>query len=156
MAGNFPPLTPRVGLRQNPAHDPYPFRDDDTNAYIEAAYIETLESTTSTSYTDLATVGPEVTLVTGESALVAYSADLYNSTVGQYAIVSFAVTGVTTINPSNNYALMYQAPVANYHLQASFVIRANLTPGTNTFTVKYVVTGGTGSFRRRRLTVWSV
>ena len=34
MAGNFPPLTPRVGLRQNPAHDPYPFRPDESTIWI--------------------------------------------------------------------------------------------------------------------------
>jgi hypothetical protein len=34
MAGNFPPLAPRVGLRQNPAHDPYPFRPDETTLWV--------------------------------------------------------------------------------------------------------------------------
>lgn len=116
----------------------------------EAARVVTNQSTSSTSFTDLATVGPAVTAVTGTKALC-----LMTMQVGPSVdvIVSIAVSGATTIaaNADNaDNALIYTLVGGNW---SGFGYFTTLNPGSNTFTVKYSVTGGTSSFLRRRLLV---
>jgi hypothetical protein len=151
MAGNFPPLTPRVGLRQNPAHDPYPFRQGPLPFHGDSELAS--QSTASTSYTDLATVGPTITVECGQSVIVTVSGSLYNDTAGEFALMSFAISGATTLAASDTFALGFKAPNANDGLFASYTVIASTTPGMNTFTAKYRGTGGAAAFQNRRITV---
>lgn len=111
------------------------------------------ETTTSTSFTNLATAGPAVTLTSVfDRALIMWSASEYNNTAGQASRAAIQISGATTL----------AAAVANGSLEAGgnvtaidhmhFMI-ATITPGSNTYTMKYSVTGGTGLFDRRRLYV---
>jgi poly-gamma-glutamate capsule biosynthesis protein CapA/YwtB (metallophosphatase superfamily) len=116
--------------------------------------IVTSETTTSTSFTDLATVGPEVTVTTGELALVLWGAQMVNDTTDTTVRASVDVTGASTIAASDVRALSYQTSSAGSLFQGSHVVfYDDLTPGSNTFTMKYRVGAGTGTFLRRRLIV---
>lgn len=115
--------------------------------------------TTSTSYTDLdapAAVGPSVTVTTGSQALVFYHCQNSNSGAGS-ARASVEVTGASSIAGADNRSIAVFG-VAGVAIGAgTAVLYASglaLTPGSNTFTMKYRVSSGTGNFDDRRLTVF--
>jgi hypothetical protein len=119
-----------------------------------SATVATEETTTSTSYTDLSTSGPAVTLRTGTKALVIVSCQFKNSALGNLNRIGWAVSGATTVAASDTYAAIGTSDVANYYNQISTnAYYASLTAGSNTFTAKYAVAAGTGSFLRRTITV---
>jgi hypothetical protein len=118
--------------------------------------INAAEDTASTTFTDLATPGPAVTKTTGTSAFVAVYGLVSNNTAGFSALMSFDVTGATAVTASDTRAVTYQPPsvAAARSIRASAVtLLDGLTPGSNIFTAKYRVTGGTGSFNNRRIAV---
>jgi len=125
------------------------------NSIIEripaSAGISTAESTTSTSFTDLATPGPAVTVTTGTSALVVVSSCIYNTS--SYALASYQVSGATTLAASDEGGVQVANTPATYQTASEFFRVTGLTAGSNTFTVKYRVVGGTGNFQRRHLVV---
>ncbi len=104
------------------------------------------EATSSTSFTDLATVGPSVTVEIGNSgrALVILSA-LITTSASRGGVMGFAVSGATAIAPDQNHSLAFNAqdtnPTSNVggNYQGSAVFEVtNLNPGSNTFTCKYM------------------
>jgi hypothetical protein len=113
------------------------------------------ETTASTSYTNLATAGPSVgPLTTGTKALIIISSLLSNNTAGQNCLVGVDVSGSSAISASDAKALRYESGNAADTMQASYVyLEDTLVAGSNTFTAKYRVTGGTGTFDDRRLSV---
>lgn len=125
--------------------------DLDARTKPSSASVTTNQTTTSTSYTDLATVGPVATLVTGTAALVAIFAAL-SCTAGGTALMGFAVSGATVLAASDTQAL--SNPGTTFFQFGVLFEVTGLTPGTNTFTVKYRVTGATGSFVSRQIVVW--
>ena len=115
----------------------------------------TLQTTTSTSYTDLTTSGPSVNIQTGAKALVTIdvTADSSTGTLGQYlSIASVAVSGATTISASDDYRVVNRAGSALVSVSRT-ILFSSLTGGVNTFTLKYRVDGGTGRFMHRNITV---
>lgn len=134
-----------------------------TNAIAERipgdAAILTPQTTTSTSYTNLATAGPQVTVTTGTTALIGMHTRESNSTAGSNVWATVTVSGATTIAPIDDYALSYDSPVAGstcYHgtvLRFSAANGTALTPGSNTFTMQYRTQSGTATFSSRRLWV---
>lgn len=119
--------------------------------------INASETTASTSFVDLATPGPAVTKTTGTSAFVAVYGLVSIDTAGVSALMSFAVSGATAVTASDTRAVSFQpgSVAAARSLRASAVtLLDGLTPGSNTFTAKYRVTGGTGTFNNRRLAVY--
>jgi hypothetical protein len=125
-----------------------------------AARVETGQTTGSGTYTDLATVGPAVTVVTGTRAIVIVTVSGTNSVVGSGARADFDVSGATTRAATDDTALLIEAGIANQAHRASAVTflgsggLSALTAGSNTFTVKYhVQTGGTGTFNDREILV---
>lgn len=116
--------------------------------------IVTSETTTSTAYTDLATVGPTVTVTTGQLALVIWGAQLTNNTPNVSSRVSVDVSGASSIPADDVRGLAYDPATAGGVLQCSHaVFYDDLISGSNTFTLKYRVGAGTGTFLRRRLIV---
>ena len=119
-------------------------------------FVNAGEDTTSTSFTDLATPGPAITKTTGTSALVAVYGLVSNDTAGVSALMSYAVTGATSAAASDTRSVTYQpgSVAAARSIRASAVtLHTGLTAGSNTFTAKYRVTGGTGTFNNRRIAV---
>jgi len=111
------------------------------------------ETTDSTSYTDLeADPGPTVTVLTGAGAIVSVFGS-GRTTGGTAAWVSFEVSGASSIEASDTYAVQFHVTGSDIWLAGgSFGIA--LTPGLNTFTMKYrVSSSGTGTFSTRKLSV---
>ena len=118
------------------------------------ATISTQEATTSTSYTDLTTSGPAVTVTTGTKALVIVTANILAS-AGERSLMSFAVSGATTISASDTTAASRnQTSAGNGTDRRSAANYVTLTAGSNTFTAKYkTASGGNGEFGNREIFV---
>lgn len=112
-------------------------------------------TTTSTSFTDLAAgANPNVTVTTGTTALVIVGCHMENSTADARCMVGYDISGATTLAASDDRAFGTQSEDASDPniLHCAFW-QSGLTAGSNTFTVKYRVTSGTGTFQNRRLAV---
>jgi hypothetical protein len=118
------------------------------------AAVATVETTTSTVYTNLATVGPAVTVTTGTSVLLGFHCRQSNATLASNCWTTYAVSGATTIAAADGTALSYDSPVANSTAYHGTTFRVTgLTAGSNTFTLQYRVSAGTGTFHNRNLWV---
>jgi hypothetical protein len=119
--------------------------------------VATSETTTSTSYTDLATVGPEVTVTTNNAALVWFACQLSNGTANTYTAASVAVTGDSNVPASNTWAMYNDGKGTAGQSERAFSVHKfkDLTPGSNTFTMQYRVgtAATTGTFLNRHIVV---
>ena len=118
------------------------------------ATVNTAQTTASTTFTDLATPGPAVTVTIGSTgkALVAIYASLAHST-SNYALAGYAVSGASTVAASDLASLQHGSSVA---IRAgATLLHTGLTAGSNTFTMKYRNNTGTGlaDFTGRRILV---
>ncbi len=122
---------------------------------IAGANIATDESSsTPNTYVDLATPGPTVTLVTGSSALVSYSATTHQNTISGSSVINFAVSGATTIAPitGNDGVFTLTLNGAYVTINRSVVI-TGLNSGANIFTMKYIQDSGTHFYAYRSIVV---
>ena len=139
-----------MGLSQTPqALVPAAFSSIPANA---GATVSANESTNSTGYTNLTTVGPAVTVTTGTAALVIVS---FLSSEFSYSgqNMSFAISGATTLaaNDANAASLTVNSAADMNYSKASYV---TLTAGSNTFTAKYRCPGNsTRGFANRQIFV---
>jgi hypothetical protein len=114
--------------------------------------VTTLETTNSTAYVNVATVGPTVTATTGSLALLLNACQIANTISGETAAASWVMTGATAVAATDDNSINMDVAAANQDLRASDVRRlTGLTPGSNTVTMVYRVTAGIGSFRRRHM-----
>jgi hypothetical protein len=115
----------------------------------------TTQSTTSLTYTNLATAGPAVTLTTGANALVTVGGAIQNGASNDGALMSWAVSGATTIAANDINAAGINAATVTLQFSMSMTsIATGLNAGSNTFTAKYrAVTGSTAFFSDRFLSV---
>jgi hypothetical protein len=121
---------------------------------VTTAAIATSQTTTSSTYADLATVGPSVTLTTGTLALVVVTSATSNSVTNATCFMSYAVTGATVSGAANNRALRFDGLSSGNVVRASSMSPVTLTAGSNTFTAKYAVgAGSTGTFVDRSIIV---
>lgn len=149
-----------------PTEGMFSYQNDDNShdVYTGAAWISlipqastvlTSQTVTSTSYVDLATVGPTVTMRTGTSVLITVGAWLI-ANAGTSAHMSFAISGATTLAANDDNSLMYsnESTTTNFGSRTSRqVLVTGLTAGVNTFTSKYRVSGGTGTIALRHISV---
>ena len=119
---------------------------------ITQVEVLTSQSTTSGSYTDLATAGPAVTITTGTKALVVVGAQIYNTGGAQDTWMSWAVSGATTRAAADKWAVMSQNPTS---ASRAYLI-TGLTAGSNIFTAKYRTQAGTGNWLNRTITVMNM
>lgn len=120
---------------------------------ISYANVDASEETTSSSYADLATVGPTITATTGTKAFVIYSAGMStDDSTMRLLSVSVAVSGATTTAAADDVALRLPS-LSDYATQATMAHLFTLTAGSNTFTMKYKTAGGNTKFYRRQLIV---
>jgi len=116
--------------------------------------ITTQEDTTSTSPDDLATPGPTVTVTTGPNAFIHFRAGLSNSSAGATSIVGYDTSGATTLAANIARAISSDGLAANSRMRmGTTVFTDGLTPGSNVFQMKYWVSGGTGTFLHRQISV---
>lgn len=122
------------------------------NISPQTSQIATDQSTTSTTYGDLATVGPQVTITVGASgmALAIWGAGIYNAAAVK--MMGIAVSGANTIAPSDSDGIRNDN-AAFIGKQQGHKLFTGLTPGSTTFTAKYRTAAGTANFFERILTV---
>jgi hypothetical protein len=123
---------------------------DSTNSMVERITewdrVSASESTTSVTYTDLTTIGPQVTVLTGNMALIFFSCRLENSSIGGQSCASFAVSGDTTRASLDLTSITIDglAQANNQWSLGMWDLMTDLTPGANTFTMQYRC-GGVGT-----------
>lgn len=119
----------------------------------DQAFVGTSETTASTSFVNLATTGPSITLTTGTSVLIAISSNSYMSSLGGNAVMSVEVTGATSIAATSLPFAESGTANAGFNFPLTrFIVITTLTPGSNTFTIKYKATGGVAGFSNRSIT----
>lgn len=131
---------------------------------IRSAIVSTSQTTSSTGYTNLATVGPQVaSITTGTNAFAFVTCLMSNATASAFACMGVAVSGASTIAAADDAAAMWQsASGATGGLRASSLVHFStatsnaLNAGANTFTAQYRVSAGTGTFSGRLLTVFAL
>lgn len=131
------------------------FTVSDSNQVAQRVYadgiVETSESTTSTSYTNLATAGPAVTVTSGPQLIIHTTADLVCNTAGQTARTTFNISGASSITENDIRALKNTSTT---NLRATVTTVMSVTPGVNTVTMVYRTSGtSTATFANRRLLV---
>lgn len=120
----------------------------------QTALVGGSDSVTSTSYANTTTPGPSVTATTSTKALLAVSGHMTNSSGGNSVYMSIETSGATAISAADTWALEQRDSSTNGNINASRLhLETALTSGSNTFNIKYRVSGGTGTVQRRHITV---
>jgi hypothetical protein len=120
-----------------------------------AALVATSEQRSATSYGDLSTVGPAVTIETGTKALISVSAGA--TVVAGAALIAYVavqVSGATTVAAADGNALIMSLQGgAGWPSRSSIdVYLSGLTAGSNTFTLKYKCSAATAiAFEQRTI-----
>lgn len=118
------------------------------------------QSTTSNTYTDLSTPGPAVTIMTGTDAIAFVSCQSSRNGTGQFSYVSVAVSGASSVSATDDNAGIHSGfgvSTVQYQGTGSRVVKfTGLTPGINTFTMKYRTDGTSFGFFFRGITVMAV
>lgn len=114
------------------------------------AIVETSQTTTATTYSSLTTPGPSVTLTTSGGVFIAINADCQNSLANTASHASFELSGATVSAAIDQRSIRVET-VANGAVSACRTTLNAVTPGSNTVNMMYRVSGGTGTFQRRRL-----
>lgn len=130
---------------------------------IDGDIVDTFEQTSSSTLTDLATVGPAVTVTIGPSGrmIVLLSAHIRNAAAGFTTdpIMGYAISGATVRAASVGRTLGFRMHTVNHQftLKASEAfIEEGLTAGVHTVTAKYAEGVGSGenaAFEHRKLIV---
>jgi hypothetical protein len=134
------------------------FASSGINAIVERRAVTASEldtgTTTSTTYGDLtgAPIGPLVTVTTGPAALIIVRGSVENSGAGS-ARMGYQISGATSVAPADNRGVHVFGGAGVNVGGADVSLWTSLTPGSNTFTAKYRVSSGTGSFFARRIMV---
>lgn len=131
------------------------FIGNGTNVIVERvpidAYISTSQGTASTTFVDLTTPGPAVTVTTGTKAIVSISSNM-NTSVAGFSIASVTVSGATTVAAADSpFSISNNA--TGFTNGSRTAIFSGLTAGSNTFTMKYRTTSATATFEKRQITV---
>jgi len=121
------------------------------------AVVNTSQTSSSTSYADLATVGPQVSVTTGTQAVVLFASEGTNNTNSHHASTAVDISGATTRAANDVDATRFTdgTTASVPDRRAGFIWATGLTAGTNTFTLKYRVQVGTdtGTFSNRSILV---
>lgn len=114
-------------------------------------------ATTSTSWVDGNPPGPTITMETGERAFLAFGCRGYSTdSLNDIGSMGIEVSGATSQAASTATAYRWSGALASPSRQSQAsqsIVFADLTPGINTFTVKYQSSGGDCHFVNRRLMV---
>lgn len=115
------------------------------------ALVSTVETTTSTTYTDLATTTDTVTVTIGASGccLVGVRCEFSISVAGQASYMSFAGSGANTVAASDTNSVATSTSTG-LDFGCSTLL-TGLNPGSTTFKAKYRVTANTGTFGFRKI-----
>ena len=124
--------------------------------------VATEETTTSTSYTDLSTAGPSVTITVPTNGFVKVFAEVQMKTsagtcrVGLYEATDLSTPADILASTATDYETRRTTPSVDTGLTT--ITRAGsldfpATAGSRTYTLKYKTSSGTASFKARKLWV---
>lgn len=113
-------------------------------------------SITSTSYTETAGNNCTVTVATGKGAIVALFGELSSSVTGDTLSINYAVTGASNVTPADQSEAIYTHPATHAAERFGTISWVDLTPGSNTFSMKIKVGSGSGSIVNGTLLVVAV
>lgn len=118
------------------------------------ASVSTSESTGTTSFTDLTTVGPSITATTGTIAMIWFGVRMSVATNDTAASTSVGVTGASTVAAADNWAVTMDGITAGNSVRYGMAhVFSGLTAGSNTFTMKYKAGSSTSTFQHREIIV---
>lgn len=125
-----------------------------------SATIETYEATSTTTWHNLATIGPVLpNVLVGPSGrcLVYITSTITMLGAAGGGEMAYEISGATTVPTGDNPpSLGFYGPVGSGLTATRLVLQTDLTPGLHTFTARYVsemAAGGTARFGDRNLTV---
>lgn len=130
--------------------------DLESTAGPSGGVVNTSQTTTSTSYTDLTTLGPQASVVIGPSgnAIVSVTAEAMTNSNGVECYMGFAISGATTVAANDDQALTSATRNTGDLPKSSGTFWVSgLNQGSHTFTAKYRTTSGTATFADRNITV---
>jgi hypothetical protein len=107
--------------------------------------VATSQATTSTSYTDLTTSGPAVTVTISATghAMVILTAGIDSENSNTLCYMGFAESGTNTASGTDTRSLSMDR-TSGPHLSATYFL-TGLTSGSTTFTAKYRSNSGTNT-----------
>lgn len=121
------------------------------------------QDTSDTTYGDLYTTGPSVSIRTGTSALVLFGCLIGNQTANSASYASVAVSGASTVAADDDWCIELDGHTACSDGSDDQCVRRSqwhlftgLTPGTNVFTMQYRAGSGTAQFNYRHMMVWGM
>ena len=119
--------------------------------------VDTLQTTTSQTFADLATVGPTVTVTTGAKCMIVLTAGMSIDQTNQSSRMSVDISGANVQAAIDARAARVGAASATPSTTrcSALMILSGLTPGSTTFTAKYRTSGSTSTstFDQRRVSV---
>lgn len=116
-------------------------------AQFDSKQDASIETTTSATYTDLATVGPTLSGIPDGKYVFVYGCSMKISAASSGAEMTIQVNSTV---PSTD-ADAAETQQTQFTSAASFALKTLSSGGNNTVTAKYRASSGTGSFYRRRL-----
>ena len=128
------------------------FESDGGSITTATATVATSQSTSSATYTDLATAGPAVTLTTGTKVLVFTNTEVSTAS-GRYVFADFAISGATTRAATDDTCVKAGDDTNAVQFRIGVANLMTVTAGSNTFTMKYRTNAGTSSFINRTIVV---
>jgi hypothetical protein len=120
---------------------------------ILSANVNTSEATSSTSYTDLATAGPSITIDVGSSgiALIHWEFSLGGASGAGEARCGVGINGADPTPDIRAYHVNSVTETFNF-----WRLFDSLTPGNNIFKLRYRTDGTSINFASRRIMGWSL
>lgn len=128
--------------------------------YEKSDHVAAYESTTSTSYVDLTTVGPTVSINVPASGkvLVTTATQIANGTAGQRSYMGVALSGanIRAAADAQGSTAFFRAADNGFEYAVAVELITGLTPGVTQFQAKYKAQGSTAVFQLRNLVVKAV
>lgn len=120
---------------------------------MAANTVATVETYTSSTYGNLATTGPAVTVTTGTAALIHLKASITSPATTTIAFMGYQITGASAVSAVDTEAIA--STTTSAVMAGGTFLVTGLTAGSNTFTAKYRNSANTGncSFANRDITV---
>ena len=122
---------------------------------VANAEVTASETSASTTFTNLATSGPSVTVTIGTSGLaLVMTCRFFTDTVGHSGLASIDISGATTDAASDAEGLRYESGNVNDVAQFGRTrLYTGLNAGSTTFKMVYRASGGMSTFANRHLIV---
>lgn len=118
------------------------------------ASVATSEATSTTSYVDLTTPGPAVTVNTGTIAIIFFASTMSSASSDTAQWASVTVSGASSVAASDAWSIQKDGITGGNNVRYGMThIFTGLTAGSNTFTMKYKAGASASTFSNREIGV---